>query len=113
MPQLLNYAKSAAELAGMWRNIATYLKPGGRFVGTMENHEVVLAPRLQSGRYGVRETEMNELPGGEGFQVHLRFDTQPVVEFDAVSNPWCSLLPLSARLSPAALCLWRADLRVL
>lgn len=66
----------------MWRNIATYLKPGGRFVGTMENHEVVLAPRLKSGRYGVRKTELNELPGGEGFQVHLWFDTQPVVEFD-------------------------------
>lgn len=81
--QLLNYAPSAAELAGMWRNIAAYLKPGGSFVGTMENHDVVLAPRLQSGQYGVRETELNELPGGDGFQVHLRFDTQPVVEFDA------------------------------
>ena len=50
--QLLNYAPSAAELAGMWRNIAAYLKPGGSSVGTMENPDVVLAPRLQSGQYG-------------------------------------------------------------
>ncbi|KAK8042238.1 S-adenosyl-L-methionine-dependent methyltransferase [Apiospora rasikravindrae] len=83
---LLNYAPSAAELAGMWANVAAYLKPGGRFVGTMENHEAVTAPRLQSGKYGVTETELNPLPGGhgeDGFQVHLRFQTEPVVEFDA------------------------------
>ncbi|KAK7969446.1 S-adenosyl-L-methionine-dependent methyltransferase [Apiospora saccharicola] len=83
---LLNYAPSAAELAGMWANVAAYLKPGGRFVGTMENHEAVLAPRLQSGKYGVTETRLDPLPGGEGdngFQVHLRFRTDPAVEFDA------------------------------
>ncbi|KAK8089882.1 S-adenosyl-L-methionine-dependent methyltransferase [Apiospora hydei] len=83
---LLNYAPSAAELVGMWANVAAYLKPGGRFVGTMENHEAVTAPRLQSGKYGVTETELNPLPGGhaeDGFQVHLRFQTEPVVEFDA------------------------------
>lgn len=83
---LLNYAPSAAELAGMWANVAAYLKPGGRFVGTMENHEAVLAPRLQSGKYGVTETRLDPLPGtegGNGFQVHLRFQTDPAVEFDA------------------------------
>ncbi|KAK7922970.1 hypothetical protein PG985_007041 [Apiospora marii] len=83
---LLNYAPSAAELAGMWANVAAYLKPGGRFVGTMENHEAVLAPRLQSGKYGVTETRLDPLPGGEadnGFQIHLRFRTDPAVEFDA------------------------------
>ncbi|KAK8020432.1 S-adenosyl-L-methionine-dependent methyltransferase [Apiospora arundinis] len=86
---LLNYAPSVAELAGMWANIAAFLKPGGRFVGTMENHEASTAPRLRSGKYGVTETELNPLPasshggGSDGFQVHLRFQTDPVVEFDA------------------------------
>ncbi|KAK8873852.1 S-adenosyl-L-methionine-dependent methyltransferase [Apiospora arundinis] len=47
---LLNYAPSVAELAGMWANIAAFLKPGGRFVGTMENHEATTAPRLRSGK---------------------------------------------------------------
>ena len=34
---LLNYAATEQDLANMWRNIASHLKPGGRFVGIIPN----------------------------------------------------------------------------
>lgn len=48
---LFEHATSVTNLEGMWRNIAHYLKPGGRFVGVRlgDPH----APDLVNGKYGL------------------------------------------------------------
>lgn len=79
---LLNQCPSAAELGGMWANIATYLKPGGSFVGITENHDTVHPVGVQSFKYGAKESNITELENGQGWSVHIEFQTQPKIEID-------------------------------
>jgi SAM-dependent methyltransferase len=79
---LLNYCPSSVELAGMWTNISTYLKPGGRFVGIIENHNIVDPKCLGSYKYGCT-SNVDELKNGQGWSVHVSFNTDPEIEFDA------------------------------
>ena len=81
---LLNYAPSREDMKGMWENIATYLKPGGKFVGILQNHDTVhpACMRDKMEEYGARETDFEELGNGDGWKGHVEFDTQPKVEFD-------------------------------
>ncbi|KAG8163855.1 hypothetical protein KVR01_005773 [Diaporthe batatas] len=79
---LLNQCPSAAELGGMWTNIATYLRPGGRFVGIIENHDIVHPAGVQGFKYGARESDVTELESGLGWSVHIEFQTQPKIEID-------------------------------
>ncbi|KAI8631245.1 S-adenosyl-L-methionine-dependent methyltransferase [Xylariaceae sp. FL1651] len=80
---LLNYCPSSAEMAGMWANVATYLRPGGRFVGIIENPEIVHPVGLRSFKYGAMESGLTELENGQGWRVHVAFATEPRIEFDA------------------------------
>jgi toxoflavin synthase len=77
---LFNYASSRAELAGMWRNVAAYLKPGGRFVGLKGN--VDLDDHLKRDpKYGIKHTVVEDVK--DGIKVHVVASTEPRVEFDA------------------------------
>lgn len=79
---LLNYASSRAELTGMWRNVATYLKPGGTFVGLKEN--VSLDDHLKrDSKYGIKYTVVEKIE--DGLKVHVVASTEPKVEFDGYS----------------------------
>lgn len=80
---LLNYCPSAAELRGMWANAARWLRPGGHFVGVVENHDVALPASVATMRYGGMMSDVRDLDNGQGWSLHVAFDTQPVVEFDA------------------------------
>ncbi|KAL1853154.1 hypothetical protein Daus18300_011893 [Diaporthe australafricana] len=80
---LLNYCPSSAEMRGMWANIATYLKPGGKFVGIVENHDIVHPVGVQSFKYGCRESDVSVLENGQGWSLHVEFQTEPKIEFDA------------------------------
>lgn len=80
---LLNYCPSSAEMRGMWANIATYLKPGGRFVGIIENHDIVHPIGVQSFKYGCRESDVSVLENGQGWSLHVEFQTEPEIKFDA------------------------------
>lgn len=79
---LLNQCPSSAEMRGMWENIAKYLKPGGRFVGIIENHDIVHPIGVQSFKYGAQETSVSELENGQGWTDHVEFQTEPKVELD-------------------------------
>lgn len=79
---LLNQCPSVAELSGMWTNIATYLKPGGKFVGIVENHDIVRPVGVQSFKYGAMESKVMELENGLGWSVHIEFQTDPKIEID-------------------------------
>lgn len=81
---LLNYAEDKAQMAGMWQNIATYLKSNGKFVGIIQNQDVIHPSSMQGKweEYGARETNIQPLPSGDGFRMHVEFNTEPKVEFD-------------------------------
>ena len=83
---LLNYAESREQIAGMWQNIAAYLKPGGgTFVGIIQNQDEV-HPKSMQGKidiYGAQESNVQELPSGDGVKMHVEFATEPKIEFDA------------------------------
>jgi toxoflavin synthase len=85
---LLNYAPSAKDLRGMWENVAKYLKKGAKFVGVVESHDVALPRSIDAAaeggaKYGVTMSEVKDLPNGEGWSLHVAFDTTPRIEFDA------------------------------
>ena len=81
---LLNYPEDRAQMAAMWGNIATYLKPSGKFVGIIQNQDTVHPSSMQGKleKYGARETGLQPLPSGDGVRMHIEFNTQPKVEFD-------------------------------
>jgi ubiquinone/menaquinone biosynthesis C-methylase UbiE len=79
---LLNQSPSAAELGGMWANIARYLKPGGSFVGITENHNIVHPVGVQTFKYGAKESNITELENGQGWSVHIEFQTEPKIEIN-------------------------------
>lgn len=79
---LTNQCPSAVELRRMWNNISTYLKPGGRFVGITENHDIVHPVGVQSFKYGAWESSVRELENGQGWGVHIEFQTDPKIEID-------------------------------
>lgn len=79
---LLNQCPSSVEMRGMWDNVAAYLKPGGRFVGIIENHDIVHPIGMQSFKYGAQETKVTELENGQGWTDHVEFRTEPKVELD-------------------------------
>jgi SAM-dependent methyltransferase len=62
---VFDHALNPDDLKGMWSNIVTSLKPGGRFVGVR-----VHAPDVQSdynpdtSKYGSKFTDTKEIPGG-------------------------------------------------
>ncbi|KAL6248884.1 hypothetical protein RBB50_003947 [Rhinocladiella similis] len=79
---LLNYAESASQLQDFWANIAKYLKPSGTFVGIIQNQETFQPDSMKTLKYGAMESNIQQLPSGDGVKMHVEFDTQPKVEFD-------------------------------
>ena len=94
---LLNYAASEAELARMWANVASHLKPGGRFVGVVPDLDPprhVPAPAAADAdptalrpddvwgdaKYGVTSRPLRKVAGGWHQRVTIR--VAPRVEFD-------------------------------
>lgn len=57
-----DHATSMEMLEGMWRNIARYLKPGGRFIYVRSGDPQ--APSLVSGELGVVFKDFEKIPGG-------------------------------------------------
>ena len=81
---LLNYPDSRDQMARMWRNIATYLKPKAKFVGIIQNQDTVHPSSMQGKwkEYGAQETDLRDLLSGDGVRMHVEFNTVPKVEFD-------------------------------
>jgi len=82
---LLNYPEDREGMRGMWQNIFAFLKPGkGVFVGIVQNRDVVQPESMKNkmAKYGARETNVAELENGDGWSMHIEFDSTPKVEFD-------------------------------
>lgn len=78
---VFDHASSIDMLEGMFRNIVTYMKPGGRFVGVR-----IAGGGYFSGdvsRYGITVKNAEEIPGGRRYKVVMK--TTPQVEFAGTS----------------------------
>ncbi|KAI1497802.1 methyltransferase-like protein [Biscogniauxia marginata] len=80
---VLDHAATAAVLKGMWRNIAGYLKLGGRFLGMRSGDP--RAPAMTDGRarYGMSYKDHKDVPDGVHFRYVVHLD--PPIEFEASS----------------------------
>lgn len=72
---LLNYAATAAEQLGMWRNIYSSLLPGGRFVGVAPNVHLDLAMHPVQARYGYSVEALEAVE--DGWKCRLTAHTEP------------------------------------
>jgi len=80
---LLHYAQTPEDMAGMWANIARYLKPGGIFVGIMHTYELPPhQPAVADFTFGCRWKNIQPLAEGEGVKMTIEFYTKARVEFD-------------------------------
>ncbi|KAI0012632.1 methyltransferase-like protein [Xylariaceae sp. FL0662B] len=80
---VFDHARTVEELEGMWRNVAAYLKPGGRFVGVRSGDP--RAPCVANGeaKYGITYKDFVDVPGGVHFRYKVHCD--PPIEFEASS----------------------------
>ncbi|KAI0130677.1 S-adenosyl-L-methionine-dependent methyltransferase [Daldinia grandis] len=79
---VMDHAASLAELEVMWRNVAAYLAPGGRFVGVRSGDPY--AACTAQGKYGIRYKDWQEVPGG----VLFRYEVATVPPIDIVASSW-------------------------
>jgi len=69
---VFDHAHTVDDLKGMWANIASSLRPGGRFVGIRVIKEGIWADYVKtSGKYGCRYEDIGEIPGGVECKVIL------------------------------------------
>lgn len=78
---VFDHAASIADVRGMWGNVSTSLKSGGKFIGVRAKS--VRAEYMSYGKYGVTFKEVEEIPGGLKYQVGCL--TQPPFSFEATS----------------------------
>ncbi|KAI1652272.1 S-adenosyl-L-methionine-dependent methyltransferase [Daldinia loculata] len=79
---VMDHAASLAELEAMWRNVAAYLAPGGRFVGVRSGDPY--ASCAAQGKYGIRYKDWRDVPGG----VFFRYEVATVPPIDIVASSW-------------------------
>jgi SAM-dependent methyltransferase len=62
---LFDHAYTVDDLGGMWANIATSLKSGGKFIGIRAIAPGIFAEHnVKKGKYGCLRTEIKTIPGG-------------------------------------------------
>ncbi|KAI4865317.1 S-adenosyl-L-methionine-dependent methyltransferase [Hypoxylon rubiginosum] len=79
---VLDHAASVADLEGMWRNVASHLKPGGRYVGVRSGDPY--AACVAEGKYGMRYKDFKPVPGG----VLFRYEVSTVPPIDIEASSW-------------------------
>jgi SAM-dependent methyltransferase len=80
---LFDHATSLADLEGMWANIVSYLRPGGRFLGIRSLNVYAEHMSASSAKYGFCLTHIEKIPGGVKYMVDCR--VQPPFSFEATS----------------------------
>ena len=79
---LLNYAASEQELTAMWRNVASNLRPGGRFVGIIPNLDADFGfeTPFDNPKYGTTTRAVAKV--AHGYKVRVTAHTASRVEFE-------------------------------
>jgi len=78
---VFDHAHNPEDLGGMWTNIATTLKPGGRFIGIRIHIGQPTGSTEVATKYGCSLTEFKDIPGGIGCTATLL--TSPPFSFGA------------------------------
>jgi SAM-dependent methyltransferase len=78
---IFSFAENMEVLEGMFHNIVSYLKPGGRFIGVRDADP--WSPALENGKYGGSCTWIERMPGGVKYQCVLHCD--PPIKFECAS----------------------------
>ena len=76
-----DHARTVQELEGMWQNVATYMKPGGRFAGVRVANPY--AESAKSGKYGSQFSHHEEIPDGVKYECAIL--ATPRFAFEATS----------------------------
>jgi len=71
---VFDHAHTVDDLKGMWSNIVSALKPGGRFVGIRIVRDGIFADYVKWGKYGCKYENIEEIPGGYSCMVYLMTD---------------------------------------
>ena len=61
---VFDHANTVDDLRGMWANVASSLKPGGKFVGVRCIFSGINADHVRDGKYGLKFEDFKEIPGG-------------------------------------------------
>jgi SAM-dependent methyltransferase len=72
---LLNYAATAEDQVGMWRNIHDNLRPGGRFIGITPNVHMNPVDQPIDSRYGYAVVAVQKAE--DGYKCRLTASTEP------------------------------------
>ncbi|KAK3690518.1 hypothetical protein B0T22DRAFT_516066 [Podospora appendiculata] len=80
---VFDHATSVQDLQGMWTNVVTHLKPGGRFLGVRVKNPKAGYLAAGAGKYGVTFTDLEEIEGGVKYTVACL--TEPPFAFQATS----------------------------
>ncbi|KAI9148248.1 Malonyl-[acyl-carrier protein] O-methyltransferase [Paramyrothecium foliicola] len=83
---VFDHADTIEMLEGMWQNVASYLKPGGKFLGIRICD--VSSPALRNDKYGVRIKDVVPIPGGARYTV-----VDPSFEVEATTLDASASLP--------------------
>ncbi|OCL12149.1 S-adenosyl-L-methionine-dependent methyltransferase [Glonium stellatum] len=78
---IFSFADTLEVLEGMFHNIVSYLKPGGRFVGVRDADP--RSPALENNKYGGTCTRIKDIPGGVKYLCVLH--CIPPIEFEGAS----------------------------
>ncbi|CAK3855977.1 Hypothetical predicted protein [Lecanosticta acicola] len=76
-----DHARTVKELEGMWRNVAAYMKPGGRFVGVRVANPYAQSAR--TGKYGSQFRDLEEIADGVNYECAIL--ATPRFAFEATS----------------------------
>ncbi|KFA62964.1 hypothetical protein S40285_08912 [Stachybotrys chlorohalonatus IBT 40285] len=84
---VFDHAGSVEILEGMWRNIATYLKPGGKFLGirvaNLHSGNITQLNIAGTDKYGTTFKGLEAIPGGVKYKVVVL--TDPAFDFEGTS----------------------------
>lgn len=80
---LFDHATNLADLEGMWANVVSYLKPGGRFLGIRMLDPYTASKSPSSAKYGFTFSDVEAIPNGWKYTVECW--TQPPFSFEATS----------------------------
>lgn len=59
---VFDHAANMTELEGMWRNIAAFTKPGGRFIGVRTGEYLPYSEAAADGKYGLLCQDWKKIP---------------------------------------------------
>ncbi|KAI1260778.1 S-adenosyl-L-methionine-dependent methyltransferase [Xylariaceae sp. FL1019] len=80
---VFDHAHSMAEYEGIWENVATRLRPGGRFISVRSDDPYVPCLASWEAPYGMTYHDHQEVPGGVLFRYTIH--SEPKMSFEACS----------------------------